>query len=361
MKKVLVGISILAVFIGVYFSYQNASGNLKKLVTISIGEGIPKAHAYLESAKDIDIIWKNLEQEDGKVYHAGTYEGSFSYKGKEYTVTLKVKDTVPPTITGVKNITITLDDSIDLWADITVSDDSKDELKKEIQGEYDITKVGEYPLSYVVTDLGENKKEESFLLTVTEKKEEHKTTEKGYLIEEKDGLTYIDGVLIVNKTYRLPSTYDPKELQIEFMNHFNEMKQDAAKVGIYLTIISGYRDYKTQEIIYKGYVEKDGEKGADRYSARPGHSEHQTGLAADLNSLSISFANTEEGRFLNENCARYGFIIRYPKGKESITGYMYEPWHIRYVGTELANKLYQDGTWTTLEEYFGISSSYEKE
>ena len=103
---------------------------------------------------------------------------------------------------------------------------------------------------------------------------------------------------------------------------------------------------------------------ADTYSARPGHSEHQTGLAADIkgpnNNLYLDqrWINTSEGQWLNNNCYKYGFIIRYPSGKESITGYIYEPWHIRYVGTEVATQLYNGGNWITLEEYLGIDSKY---
>jgi D-alanyl-D-alanine carboxypeptidase len=97
---------------------------------------------------------------------------------------------------------------------------------------------------------------------------------------------------------------------------------------------------------------------ADTYSARPGHSEHQTGLCFDLNSIDDSFAYTNEGKWVNNNAHLYGFIIRYPKGKESITGYQYESWHLRYVGKDLANKLYNDGNWLTMEEYYGLSSKY---
>ena len=103
----------------------------------------------------------------------------------------------------------------------------------------------------------------------------------------------------------------------------------------------------------------DGKENADRYSARAGYSEHQTGLAIDVNTIDMSFDNTSESVWLRENAYKYGFIIRYPKGKEEITGYMYEPWHIRYVGKELSNKLYKDGSYITLEEYYGINSKYE--
>ena len=117
---------------------------------------------------------------------------------------------------------------------------------------------------------------------------------------------------------------------------------------------------KKQKIIYNDYVARDGQLMADTYSARPGYSEHQSGLAIDVNSLDQDWENTPEGKWLSANCYKYGFIIRYPKGKEDITGYMYEPWHIRYVGKDLAEKLYNNGNWLTLEEYLGITSVYPK-
>ena len=136
------------------------------------------------------------------------------------------------------------------------------------------------------------------------------------------------------------------------------MKNDAKNNNINLYIRSGFRSYNTQVSLYNNYVKRDGKAAADTYSARAGHSEHQTGLAADINSLDQSFINTKEGKWLNDNCYKYGFIIRYPKGKESITGYIYEPWHIRYVGTDISSKLYNNGNWITLEEYLGIDSKY---
>lgn len=181
------------------------------------------------------------------------------------------------------------------------------------------------------------------------------TTSKGYKIETIDGVTYVDGVLVANKTYSVPKSYG-SGLTSETSAAFEKMKTAAEKEGIYLNIISGYRSYETQERLYNSYVERDGKAQADTYSARPGTSEHQTGLAMDLNSLSGSFGETKEGKWLAAHCAEYGFIIRYPQGKQSVTGYIYEPWHVRYLGVDTATKIYQSGL--TLEEYYGITSSY---
>ena len=136
------------------------------------------------------------------------------------------------------------------------------------------------------------------------------------------------------------------------------MRKAALEDGIELKVVSGFRSYDIQNGLYNRYVARDGKAAADTYSARPGHSEHQTGLAADLNSVDNNFGDTKEGKWLNDNCYKYGFILRYPKGKEEYTGYMYESWHFRYVG-DIAKELYNNGSWLSLEEYLGITSKYK--
>lgn len=187
-------------------------------------------------------------------------------------------------------------------------------------------------------------------------------------IETIDGVTYVDGLLIVNKTYSLPEDYMPvgaegyqrcnECITEETKEAFSAMQADAWSLGLNLYISSGYRSYTYQNGLYNRYVEKDGKEAADKYSARAGYSEHQTGLAFDLNTIDDSFAETAEGKWIKDNCYRYGLILRYPKGKEAQTGYQYESWHLRYVGKELAEKLYNNGNWITLEEYYNLSSEY---
>lgn len=169
-------------------------------------------------------------------------------------------------------------------------------------------------------------------------------------------LTYISGILVANKTYSLPESYSPG-IDRTAEAALNKMISAAKDDGIHLFIKSGFRSYGTQKILYNNYVARDGVAAADRYSARPGHSEHQTGLAFDLNSLEQSFGETKEGKWLAEHCHEYGFIIRYPKDKEDVTGYMYEPWHVRYLGEDIAKDVYESGK--CLEEYLGITSEYK--
>lgn len=188
-----------------------------------------------------------------------------------------------------------------------------------------------------------------------EEQQPENVTSTGAVIEVIDGRTYIDGLLIVNKTYSLPSSYAPG-LDWQAQQAFNEMQQAARWDGISLWICSGYRSYWYQNDLYWSYARWDGQWNADRYSARPGHSEHQSGLAMDINNASRSFVGTREAYWLADHCADYGFIIRYPEGKEWATGFMYEPWHLRYVGKEWARTITDSGL--CLEEYFGITSSY---
>jgi len=354
----------------IYINYKDL--NYKESVSIKIGDEIPTITDYVdnENLERLDsnkIEWENINLENNKIYNTGEYIGYIVFRNEKIILKLNVIDDEKPSIEGVKNITIYVNNDVDLLKNIKVIDNSHDKVEIKVNGEYNTKKIGEYELSYIATDKSNNEEKKDFKLIVKEKEVENQsknesiivgTTSKGYEVKKENGIYYIDNILIANKTYNLPSSYAPGGLLKIFTSNFNNMKNDASKEGINLNIISGYRSYSSQNYIYNNYVKKDGKNKADTYSARPGHSEHQTGLAADINSLYTSFINTKEGKWLNENCHKYGFIIRYPKGKEEITGYIYEPWHIRYVGVELSTKLYNNGNWISLEEYFGINSSY---
>lgn len=168
---------------------------------------------------------------------------------------------------------------------------------------------------------------------------------------------YVNNILVVNKVYALPSTYNPGINSLA-QKGVNALVAAAKTESVYLSVISSFRSYSYQATLYNNYVNRDGQEAADRYSARPGHSEHQTGLAFDFGGsnqsywLATSFADTKEGKWLAANAHKFGFILRYPKGKESITGYMFEPWHFRYVGSGESPKIKASGK--TLEEYLGV-------
>lgn len=193
---------------------------------------------------------------------------------------------------------------------------------------------------------------------VTVTGDEPGTTEASPIANEnkEDSLTYVQGILIANKTYALPEDYNPG-LDPETESQFNALSAAAAQEGLNIWLASGFRSYSYQSQIYNNYVDIYGQSTADTFSARPGHSEHQTGLAIDVNSIDDSFAGTPEAIWLENHAHEYGFIIRYPKGKEHITGYKYEPWHLRYLGKDTATTVYNSGL--TLEEYLGIDSVYQ--
>jgi LAS superfamily LD-carboxypeptidase LdcB len=176
-------------------------------------------------------------------------------------------------------------------------------------------------------------------------------------LEERDGCTYVDGILIVNKTYSLPEDYDPNGLTAETQAALAEMISAASQEGLNLYDASDYRSYADQVVIYEQYCTRDGWEEADTYSARPGHSEHQTGMTIDFNSIDDSFGDTAEAAWLAEHCAEYGFIIRFPADKVDETGYKYESWHVRYLGVETATEIQKLGV--CLEEYLGVDSAYQ--
>lgn len=183
--------------------------------------------------------------------------------------------------------------------------------------------------------------------------------------------------VFVNKEYALPESYIPENLvvpDIKFYggvnNNKNKLRQEAAEAiekmfcealddGIVLYGVSGYRSYARQKEIYDKNVRMRGIQATNKVSAAPGHSEHQTGLAMDISTKSLGgaltekFGDTPEGKWVAKNCYQYGFIIRYPENTEQITGYSYEPWHIRYVGTEISEYIHNEGI--TFEEYYGYT------
>ncbi len=163
------------------------------------------------------------------------------------------------------------------------------------------------------------------------------------------GVTYVGGVILVNKKYHLPKDYG-NGLDSYAYSAYLKMREAS---GYDMSILSGYRSYAKQTSVFNYWCSVDGYTKARTYSALPGQSEHQTGLAIDISSLEESYADTPEGKWLAANCYKYGFIIRYPKDGEAITGYIYEPWHVRYLGESTAKLVYDSGL--TLEQFLGVS------
>jgi LAS superfamily LD-carboxypeptidase LdcB len=174
-----------------------------------------------------------------------------------------------------------------------------------------------------------------------------------------------DILMIVNKYYRLGESYTPSDLELIDANYskgvnnklrhtakvaFEDMAAAAKLDNIIIYNLSAYRSYQSQVAIYNRSVANYGVTESDKTSARPGNSEHQTGLTLDVNSVDDSFKNTNAYKWLINNSYKYGYILRYPEGKEDITGYAYEPWHYRYVGKDVAKQIHDEDI--TFDEYY---------
>ena len=214
-----------------------------------------------------------------------------------------------------------------------------------IDSNLNTSKIGNYKITYTIKFLKTVKRVSRYINVIN-----GENIKQVFSIKNESGVTYINGILIVNKTYSLPSDYAPG-INHTALYYLHMLQADAKAVGIDIPVISAYRSYETQRALFDSYYAKDGDK-ADTYSARPGHSEHQTGLAFDVGAIDDNYGDTIGGKWLYNNCANYGFIIRYLTGKEDITGYKYEPWHIRYVGS-VAEYIMNQGI--TLEEYLNIA------
>lgn len=179
-------------------------------------------------------------------------------------------------------------------------------------------------------------------------------------------------LILVNKEHPVDQDYKPDDLaeikyyvpdrsettrymREEAAEAFHQMVDKAAQDGVELRMTTAYRSYDFQKLLFDNYVAQEGEEQANTFSAKPGQSEHQTGLAVDVSSpsvdyqLSNDYGKTKEGKWIADNAHRFGFILRFPEGKAEITGYQYEPWHLRYVGLIAAKEIYDEGL--SLEEY----------
>lgn len=367
-RDIVIGVVILIlaflVFLFIYFNFFGTASRvkLKDSLNAEINSKV-MASDYIESIdggklkKDVKIDTSKIGKKKYKVVL------SIDGKDKNYDFDVNVVDTKAPVISMETEVNVLLGNASKIEDMAKVSDNSG-KFKLKTEGSYDAKKAGSYSLTLIATDDSGNKAEKKIKVNVIDMDQTEGdmsfVTGKGFTLTRVDGLTSIDGILIVNNSFSLPEGYGIGAIQNDAYTEFKRLLDDAKSDGVHFSLLSGYRSYRVQKEIYDDYVSKYGKEAADKAVARPGYSEHQTGYALDLNDEQESFADTTAGKWLNANCAKYGFIIRYPKGKEAITGRTYQPWNVRYVGPELATKLYNNGKWITLEEYFGISSVYSK-
>ena len=369
----IVGILIIGcgVFGFVFYNSKKLKIEYKNHITLNVNDEFYNTDA-IKKIQNGTLLTKKVKIDTAKVtdsmYHLKIK--NYFNRTKKIEIKYEVVDKEPPVITFNPKITIEEGTEYDLLTGVSATDNCDELVIVVIEGTYDINTPGTYELEYMARDSYANEAREKFTLEVTKKvvveqpKEGYKapdrdfTTSNGHHGTVRDGITYIDGIMIANKTYPLPSSYNPGDILGYVWEAFTEMKNAAAAEGIYFDLASGFRSYNYQKNLYNRYVAQDGKAEADTYSARPGHSEHQTGLAMDVGKVDRNYGNEPGGIWLAANAYKYGFILRYPYGKTGETGYIYEPWHFRYVGKELAPKLYNGGDWITLETYFGITSEY---
>lgn len=302
-----------------------------------------------------------------------TYVLTYERQTKNIPYTVDVQDTKKPEIKLKENhVTLEYGQTYDVADNIKSVRDPIDgplkKAKKTAAGSYWIDsrlntlEAGSYTITIHAQDRNGNRADQKFTVTAKEKVEQKPkkvntpSDDELSSASQSGGSTaasvepyYVNGVLLVNKKHALPQNYGGMDSNAYAA--LQQLQAGAETAGYSMPLISGYRSYAYQASLYNSYVAQDGQALADTYSARPGHSEHQSGLAFDIGALDNGYGNTPDGRWLHAHCADYGFIIRYPAGKESITSYQYEPWHVRYVGKEIASQIMAQGI--TLEEYLG--------
>ena len=346
-SKILLFSGIIVFVIGIILTITSLKLELvgNKIVTINIGEEYQE-NGVNASYYNLDLKNKVKIRNNIDYNKIGTYyiEYSIDYKGlkKSLKRTIEIVDNTKPEIIleGDNPFYLTYGKTYNEPGFIASDNYDKDlEVIINNADSIDNKTPGEYNIEYLVTDSSGNTNKIIRKVIVEER------------IVVKNGVTYVEGILIVNKKYSIPSSYG-NGVDKEAYNQLKLLQSDAKKLGLTINLNSGYRSYSYQKTLYNNYVKKHGVAVADTFSAKPGHSEHQTGLAFDVGKVSDNFGLTKAGIWLSKNAHLYGFIIRYPKGKQTITGYKYEPWHIRYLGKEIATKVYESGL--CLEEYLGI-------
>lgn len=360
-KRVIILLSFLFIFLifVTLFKIMNPKPQIQQ-INYEYGQECTIVDQIDSNAKDIDM--SSLIYEDGKDYlkigeHVLTYKINFT----KYIVNILVSDTTPPTIEGDDIIEVEMNTEDYNFAEhFNVTD------LGDVQSEFDLSKVdfsseGSYDAMIRATDASSNSSDKTFTVNIFKPVENEPIVEDNsigkneQIVQNSSGgdvFYYVNGILVVNKKHGLPADYAPGE-NAEAGNQVRAFIKEMQNLGYNISSsYSGYRSYEYQASLYNSYVAIDGQAVADTYSARPGYSEHQSGYAFDLlDNNGQLVESAPEVKYIAENAWRYGFIVRYIKAKEAITGYREETWHIRYVGDQ-AKAIYDSGL--TLEEYLGI-------
>lgn len=324
----------------------------------------------LTAKKNNKDITKQIKYNKIKITKLKTYKITYEVEGKQFVYEMKVVDTSAPKITGETTYTMKQDEAFDQANLKLIAIDNYDkEISDKITTEdsVDTSTPGEYTLTFKVSDSSNNTAEFKCIVTVEAKEEINPTNNP---IKENNNSTQSnsnivsnpnDITVMINKYNYLPDGWAPNDLvsiggnhylRSEAANSLNQMRQAAINSGISFNVVSSYRSQAYQTSLYNNYFAVD-PINAPFYSAYPRTSEHELGLAIDISydySLHSDLQNSALGQWMMQHAHEYGWIMRYPYGKTDITGYVFEAWHYRYVGTSLATQLRNSGL--TMEELY---------
>ena len=359
MKKKFGMLALLLVLLGgEFWVYANDSKSLRlNDIQLELGNLLKAETLVSDSVKrEYTVDREALQKEINKKGPLSVGEHAFDihYQSKIFkrdlmtSVNVTVKDTVAPVfVKKLDLLKLKFGESVPSLEDLFEATDQSDVVYHLDDSRVEFKIPGIYDATVEAKDAYENIVTHPIKIEIL--KEEVPVVENGGSASK---LKYVQGILIVNKKYALPSDYAPGEIpeaKQALLKLIAEMRNRGFDIS---TSYSGFRTYWKQESLYNRYVSQDGKALADTYSARPGHSEHQTGLTYDLLHTNGALVEKEaEVLWIRENAAKYGFVVRYPKGKEHITGYQYEPWHLRYIGDKAEHIMSFN---LTLEEYLGV-------
>lgn len=328
----------------------------------------------LTAKKNNKDITKQIKYNKVKITKLKTYKITYEVEGKQFIYEMKVIDTSAPEITGEASYTMKQDETFDQAnLNLIAIDNFDKDISDKIttKDNVDTTTPGEYTLTFKVSDSSNNTAEFKSVVTVLAKENtanssnETKQTNGENSNNTQPSINIVsnpyDITVLINKYNYLPDGWSPNDLvsiggnhylRAEAANALNQMKQAATNSGITFNVVSSYRSQAYQTNLYNNYYAID-PVNAPFYSAYPRTSEHELGLAIDISydySLHSDLQNSALGQWMANHAHEYGWIMRYPYGKTNITGYVFEAWHYRYVGTQLASKLRNSGL--TMEELY---------
>lgn len=361
-RAVLIVLAVAALGLFLYFNLFGTASKvkLKKSLQVEMGSST-MASGLIDSISDGGSVETDYSIDTGRLGRQKCkivldFDGS----KRDYSFDVEVVDTTPPVISPEKDaLTVFAGSRQDPLSTVQVSDNSGADIRPTADAAYDLNTAGTYSFDIEAVDASGNSASLPFTLTVIDpaQPEDYSVeSDTGFTVVKRDGITSIDDIMIVNRSFSVPESVAPGGILYEAYYPYLEMAAASSRDGVSIYASDGYRSSYRQASLYESYSSDPAE--SDLVYARPGHSEHQTGYAIDINEGGDGFQDTPAGQWLAANCYKYGFIIRYPEGAEEYTGYGYKPWHLRYVGVDLAARLYNGGTWISMEEYFGIPSRY---